>query len=245
VESQNPPGSPPRRSSSDPEQAWISPRLRAKLDDEGPETPREGPPAWIGIVLAVLVVVGGAGLFVAMRTGAAKQKQEAAKIEKEKAAAAAAESLANVAKIDSMRTAARLADSLARAHGKIPPSAAAAAAKPAEKPAAPKPSTGATASKPAPPATTPAATPAAAPAKPADKGPFGLDVGTFLDEDRAKSELEKLSAATGLKGTVITKDDVFHVVLGSFPSRAAADKRAEALVGKSLVPQAESISLAQ
>jgi cell division septation protein DedD len=239
VESQNPPGSPPRRSPSDPEQAWISPRLRAKLDDEGPETPREGPPAWIGIVLAVLVVVGGAGLFVAMRTGAAKQKVEAARLLRERAAAAAAESLANVARIDSMRTATRLADSLARAHGKIPPPAAAATP---PKPAATKPSGGATASTPAPAATP---TPAAAPAKPAEKGPFGLDVGTFLDEDRAKSELEKLSAATGLKGSVITRDEVFHVVLGSFPSRAAADKRAEALVGKSLVSQAESISLAQ
>jgi cell division septation protein DedD len=239
VESQNPPGSPPRRSPSDPEQAWISPRLRAKLDDEGPETPREGPPAWIGIVLAVLVVVGGAGLFVAMRTGAAKQKVEAARLLRERAAAAAAESLANVARIDSMRTATRLADSLARAHGKIPPPAAAATP---PKPAAPKPSGGATASTPAPAATP---TPAAAPAKPAEKVPFGLDVGTFLDEDRAKSELEKLSAATGLKGSVITRDEVFHVVLGSFPSRAAADKRAEALVGKSLVSQAESISLAQ
>lgn len=241
MESQNPPGSPPRRSPSDPEQAWISPRLRAKLDDEGPETPREGPPAWIGIVLAVLVVIGGAGLFVAMRTGAAKQKVEAARLEREKAAASAAESLANVAKVDSMRIAARLADSLARAHGKIPLSApAAAAVKPPEKPAAPKPSAGASASTPA-----PTETPAAAPAKPAEKGPFGLDVGTFLDEDRAKSELEKLSAATGLKGSVITRDDVFHVVLGSFPSRAAADKRAESLVGKALVSQAESISLAQ
>ena len=241
MESQNPPGPPSRRSPSDPEQAWISPRLRAKLDDEGPETPREGPPAWIGIVLAVLVVIGGAGLFVAMRTGAARQKVEAARLEREKAAASAAESLANVARVDSMRTAARLADSLARAHGKIPLSApTAAAVKAPAKPAAPKSSAGASASTPA-----PAETPAAAPAKPAEKGPFGLDVGTFLDEDRAKSELEKLSAATGLKGSVITRDEVFHVVLGSFPSRAAADKRAEALVGKSLVSQAESISLAQ
>jgi len=234
VESQNPPGSqPPNRPKSDPEQAWISPRLRAKLDDEGPDERREGPPPWIGIVLAVLVIVGGAGLFVAMRTGAAKQKADAERIAKAKAATAFADSVANAAKIDSMRTAALLADSLARASGKIPKSAVASA----PKPPAPKPAAGATASTPK-----PAETPAA-PAKPVEKGPFGLDVGTFLDEDRAKSELEKLAAATGLKGSVITRDDVFHVVLGSFPTRAAADKRAEALVSKALVSQAESVPL--
>lgn len=239
MSSQNPPGSkPPTRPQSDPEQAWISPRLRAKLDDEEPGEPQEGPPAWIGIVLAVLVIVGGAGLFVAMRTGAAKQKADAERIAHDKMVAAQAESLANVAKVDSMRIANHLADSLAHigkpaASPAKPPAPVASTTKPA-----PKPTTGASAAAPK----TPAPVEPVA-AKPAEKGPFGLDVGTFLDEDRAKNELEKLSTATGLKGSVITKDDVFHVVLGSFPSRAAADKRAEALVAKSLVSQAESISL--
>jgi cell division protein FtsN len=236
VESQNPPG-PPRRTPSDPEQAWISPRLRAKLDDEGPETPREGPPAWIGIVLAVLVIVGGAGLFVAMRTGAAKQKADAERLAHEKQVAAQADSLANVAKLDSMRIANRLADSLA--HVGKPVAKTPAPKAPTPTASAPKPSAGASAAAPK---TAPPAEPVAA--KPAEKGPFGLDVGTFLDEDRAKAELEKLSTATGLKGTVITREDVFHVVLGSFPTRSAANKRAEALVAKSLVSQAESISLA-
>ena len=234
---------PPRKPSDPPEQAWISPRLRAKLGDDEPGTPQEGPPAWIGIVLAVLVIVGGAGLFVAMRTGAAREKANAERIARQKAAAATADSLANLARVDSMRTANRLADSLARASGKRPAPVPAPVAK-VPQPAASttKPAAGATASasKPAP---KPAET-APPPAKPVEKGPFGLDVGTFLDEDRAKSELEKLSATTGLKGTVITRDDVFHVVLGSFPTRAAAEKRAEALVSKSLVSQAESVSLA-
>ena len=238
MSSQNPPGSePPTRPKSDPEQAWISPRLRAKLGDEEPGRPQEGPPAWIGIVLAVLVIVGGAGLFVAMRTGAAKEKADAERIAHEKQVAAQAESLANVAKLDSMRIANRLADSLA--HVGKPVTKTPAPKAPTPTASAPKPSAGASAAAPK---TAAPAAPVAA--KPAEKGPFGLDVGTFLDEDRAKTELEKLSAATGLKGTVIARDDVFHVVLGSFPTRSAADKRAEALVAKSLVSQAESISLA-
>ncbi|MGH7730162.1 MAG: SPOR domain-containing protein, partial [Candidatus Eiseniibacteriota bacterium] len=57
-----------------------------------------------------------------------------------------------------------------------------------------------------------------------------------------------LSAATGLQGKVVTRNedggDVYHVVLGSFPTRAAADKRAESLVARSLVNQAQSVPLA-
>lgn len=228
VESQTPPGSTPPSPppSSSPEQPWISPRLRAKLDDPEPDTPREGPPPWIGIALAVLVVAGGAGLFAAMRTGAAKQKADAERVARERVAAAAAESTANVARVDSMRAASHAAaESLAKAGG--PP-------KPASTPGAPK----VTASAPA------SSAPPAVPATPAEKGPFGIDVGSFLDEERAKSELEKLAATTGLKGKVVTRDEAFHVVLGSFSTRAAADKRAESLVGRALVNQAQSISLA-
>lgn len=228
VQSQTPPGNPP--DSTPPDQPWISPRLRAKLDDPELDTPREGPPPWIGIVLALLVVAGGAGLFVAMRTGAAKQKADAVRIARERAEAAAAESLANVARIDSMRTAALAAAESAGIKPPAPPSAAAA-----------KPRVTATSTPPA--ASGGAAAPPAEP-KVVEKGPFGIDIGTFLDEERAKSELEKASAATGLTGSVVTREDVFHVVLGSFPSRSAADKRAEALVGRGLVNQAQSISLA-
>ena len=81
-----------------------------------------------------------------------------------------------------------------------------------------------------------------------EKGPFGLDVGTYLVEDRANSEQARLAAATGLPGKVVTKNedggDVYHVVLGSFATRAAAEKKAEALVAKGQVNQARPVSLA-
>ena len=243
MESQTPPGSKPPAPQQPAEQPWISPRLRDKLGDADPTVPKEGPPAWLGIVLVLLVVGGGAGLFVSMRSGAARQKVEAERIAQQRAAEAAAESTANAARIDSMRVASAARDSAA---GKKP--GATAATPP------PAPSSGtSTASRPASGGSRAAASPPAggapaAPAAPAEKGPFGLDVGTFLAQERATSELERLSAATGLKGKVVTRNEdggeVYHVVLGSFPSRSAADKRAETLVSRALVNQAQSVPLA-
>ncbi len=246
VESQTPPGSksPVPQHPAPVEKPWISPRLRDKLGEPDPGAQREGPAPWVGILLVLLVIGGGAGLFVTMRTGAAKQKVEAVRIGRERAVAAAAESTSNAAKIDSMRavvTARAAADSAA---GK--PGSAAAQASTSAKPAS---TAGAAAASRV--ATSPPATGGdAAPATPrvVEKGPFGLDVGTFLAEDRASSELARLTTTTGLKGKVVTRNedggDAYHVVLGSFPSRAAADKRAESLLGRSLVNQAQSVSLA-
>jgi sporulation related protein len=242
VSSQNPPGSkPPAPSSPSPaEQPWISPRLREKLGDPEPGAPREGTPPWVGILLVLLVVGGGAGLFVTMRSGAAKQKADAERIAAERAEQNRADSLASSAKIDSMRAVVAARAAADSASGKTKPPTTSAAAKPA--------AGGATASRT--PSTPPASGGAATPVTPkvVEKGPFGLDVGTFLAEDRANSELERLSAATGLKGRVVTRNedggDAYHVVLGSFPTRGAADKRAEALVGRSLVNQAQSVRLA-
>jgi hypothetical protein len=192
----------------------------------------------------VLVIGGGAGLFVTMRSGAARQKAEAERVARERAAAAAAESTASVARIDSMRAAAKLvADSLARL-GKLPGTTASSGATAATPPA------GRASKAPATSAAAAAAGGAAEPATPkvVEKGPFGLDVGTFLAEDRANSELTRLAGATGLKGKVVTLSedggDVYHVVLGSFPTRAAAERRAESLLGKALVNQAQTIPLA-
>jgi len=248
VESQTPPGSKPPvpQQPAPPEKPWISPRLRDKLGDADPGTPKEGPAPWVGILLVLLVFGGGAGLFVAMRSGAAKQKVEAERIAQQRAAEAAAESTANAARIDSMKAvaAARAAADSAAGIGK--PGSAAGQASASAKPAA---TGGATAGS-SRAAATPPAGGDAAPATPrvVEKGPFGLDVGSFLAEERATSELARLTSATGLKGRVVARNedggDVYHVVLGSFATRAAADKRAESLVARSLVNQAQSVALA-
>ena len=209
MESKTPPDSkPPAPQPSEPG-PWISPRLREKLGDPEPGAPREGPAPWVGIVLAVLVIGGGAALFVTMRTGAARQKVEAERAAAEKIAAATADSIANVAKFDSLRVeaaASALADSMA-GRGKWSPEAKQAAAAALKAGAAARTAaaggsskTGAGTSAPTPAADDPAAAP-----KVVEKGPFGLDVGTFLAEDRAVSELARLSAAAGLKGKVVMK----------------------------------------
>lgn len=247
MESKTPPDSkPPTSPKSDPaDQAWISPRLREKLGDAEPGTPKEGSSPWVGIVLAVLVIGGGAGLFATMRSGAAKQKADAERFARERAAAAAAESTANAAKIDSMRivAAARAVEDSIAGRGKK-----GTAAKPAGAPARPASTGGAVTARSAPSTSAPSGDAVPAAPRVVEKGPFGLDVGTFLALDRANSELARLSTSTGLKGRVITRTedggDVYHVVLGSFASRTAANQRAESLVGRALVNQAQAISLA-
>ena len=90
-----------------------------------------------------------------------------------------------------------------------------------------------------------AATSAAAPAKPAvAKARYGISVGSFLAEDRAKSESDRLAAATGLPGRVVAgSDGDFHVVLGGFPDRAAAEKAAGNLIGGGKVEEARVVPL--
>jgi len=261
VESQIPSGqkpSGPQKPPSKSDTAWISPRLREKLDEADSGGPKEGGPSpLIGIVLAVLVIGGGAALIWTMRSGAEKEKAAVAERARVAAAAAAADSIAALVHADSLRAAAVAESTAIAADPKRRAAAAKAAAEAAKaaKASASKPAPVA-AGKPRPPApagTPPASPAAAAPTSPAapkvvEKGPFGLDVGTFLVEDRAKSEQDKLAAATGLAGKVVTKSedgsDVFHVVLGSFPTRAAAEKKAAALVAAGQVNQAKPVSLA-
>jgi cell division septation protein DedD len=236
VEPQTPPGPRPPAKQEPPktETVWISPRLREKLDEES-DAPRQGGTPLVGLVLAVLVIGGGIGLFSAMRSGAAREKAEAAHREQLAAEAAAAESVANAARLDSMRA--------ARADTSTRPGSA--TSKPASSAHGPSASAGAS-SAPKGGAETGGA-PAAAPA-PVEKGPFGLDVGTFLVEDRANSEQSRLSTSTGLAGKVVTMNedgaDVYHVVLGSFPTRAAAERKAGSLVTKGMVNQARTVPLA-
>jgi cell division septation protein DedD len=261
VESQTPSGPKPPlppETSNKSDTVWISPRLREKLREPDDEGPRQGSSPLVGIILAVLVIGGGGGLFLSMRSGAVKQRAAAEEKARLAAAAATAESIATGARLDSMRMADTTGAHTASGAAARPAArATASAAKPAAgaSASASKPAAGATASavKPAPArptsptASAPKSAAPAAAAAPAEKGPFGLDVGTFLVEDRAGSEQARLATATGLAGKVVTRNedggDVYHVVLGSFPSRAAAEKRAESLVAKGLVNQARAVPL--
>jgi len=266
VESKDPPGSKPPSQPEAPkpqETAWISPRLREKLMEAESHEPKRSSPL-PGILFAALLIGGGILGFVVYRSNAAKHKAE--ELQRARAAAdSAAAAAAAAARADSMRLAA--ADTSASRSAAKP--ARAGAAPGASKPAGGAPPHTATASasgsgatsttKPAatsgatsttkPAATSGAATGAAAPAPAAAKGPYGIDVGSFLFEERAKAEQERLAGATGLAGRVVTKttdgESSYHAVLGSFETRGAAQKKAESLVAKGLVNEIHIVSLSQ
>ncbi len=118
-----------------------------------------------------------------------------------------------------------------------------ATAKPAPQPAAVTP--------PAPAATKPAAasTPPVAAATPApqDSIAWGIVVAQYMNEDRAKAERDRLTAATQLPGRLLTYRDsgvqMYRLVLGKFRSESAAETRAGALLSTGAVEQASVVSL--
>ena len=76
---------------------------------------------------------------------------------------------------------------------------------------------------------------------------FGVAVATFLFEERANTEREKLAASTGLPARVVTASeggtDVYRLVLGAFPDRNAAERGASDLVRRGLVDEARVVGL--
>ena len=76
---------------------------------------------------------------------------------------------------------------------------------------------------------------------------YGVAVATFLFEDRATTEREKLAAGTGLTARIVTAredgTDVYRLVLGSYPDRATAERGASDLVRRGLVDEARVVSL--
>lgn len=77
--------------------------------------------------------------------------------------------------------------------------------------------------------------------------PFGIAVGSYIDQARANEELTKLQGSTGLTGKVQPFDDggitSYRVVLGSFTSRGAADAKANDLISSDVVYEARVIAL--
>jgi len=76
-----------------------------------------------------------------------------------------------------------------------------------------------------------------------EQGPFALDAGEFLFEDRARTEAEALKASTGLAARVTRAGGAFHVYLGQFDDRDAAARAAANLAAKGLVQEARVVQL--
>ncbi|MGH7731745.1 MAG: SPOR domain-containing protein, partial [Candidatus Eiseniibacteriota bacterium] len=70
---------------------------------------------------------------------------------------------------------------------------------------------------------------------------FGLEVATFIFEERARMERDRL-AALGLRARVVTTVEygsrVYRVVLGGYPDPAAAERAADSLLSNGVILQA-------
>jgi len=235
-----PPSAPPGR--------YISSRLREKLEaaQSEPETPiGGGGPPWGGIIGAVIVIALAIGGFMWWRGSHAKHETAATPASADSAATAAADTTAHT---DSTAMAAASPSPspspVATAHG------AASASKPAGTVTKPAASTAAQAETPAKPKEKPAATASSgesAPAPPkAGKAPFGVSVASFMFEDKANESRDALAASTGLPAIVMPRDEggttMYHVVLGSFPTRTAAEKKATELLTSAGVHEAQVVS---
>jgi cell division septation protein DedD len=225
---------------SAPTGRYISSRLREKLEaaDSGPEKPiGGGGPPWGGIIGGVIVIALLIAGFMWWRGSHAQHPTAAAPAPADSTATAAAD------------TSHAKADSSAMAAATPSPSPS-----PSPSPAAhAHASSGATAAKPAA-ASTPKEKPAhvaasedAAPPPPkAGKPPFGISVGSFMFEDKANESRDALGTSTGLPAIVMPVDEggttMYHVVLGNFPTRSAAEKKASELLGSAAIHEAQVVS---
>jgi cell division protein FtsN len=127
-----------------------------------------------------------------------------------------------------------------------PVASSAPAARPTPGPArstSPPPSTVATTAR------TAATTPISSPVKPAAPvRTFGIVVATYINEDRATTEREKLGQSTGLPTRISTAQEdgseVYRVVVGSFGDRRRAEQAASDLVARGLINEARITSFA-
>ena len=78
---------------------------------------------------------------------------------------------------------------------------------------------------------------------------FGIGVGSYLDRDRARAERDLLSARSGLPGQVIafksSGTTMFRIVLGRYPSNAAATRAASEFVETYGVDEAQPLLLSR
>ncbi len=200
----------------------LPPTLRSKMrfEDDELEEPKSNVANIIAVVMAVGILVLGGLFFVSYQKSKTEEKTKAEATAKAAAEQAQADSISKATE-DSVFAARQ--DSLKKFAPKTPPKAAAAPG-------------GATAA-----AGGAAATPPPPPSK------FGIDVGTFLNQDRANAEQTKLQGSTGLTAKVTPVSDggvtSYRVVLGEFSSKAEAEKKANALIVSQAIREAHVIKL--
>jgi hypothetical protein len=199
----------------------LPPSLRSKMQfDDEIEEPKSNAANIIAIVMAIAIIGLGGLFFVSYQKSNAEAKTKAAAAAKAAAEQASADSVSK-AEQDSVFAARQ--DSLKQFAPKTPP-------KPAAQPASTPGGGGQTAATPPPPASK-----------------FGIDVGTFLNQDRANAEQTKLQGSTGLTAKVTPVSDggvtSYRVVLGEFSSKAEADKKANDLIVSQAIREAHVIKL--
>ena len=217
---------------SAPSKPYISPKLREKLEggggDDGDEwSPKSGPP--VGPIIIGLLAIG------AIVTGVIWLRASSEQAKQREAMQARADSIAAIARAESLAVAAQ-ADSALRADTT--------AARPGTK--APVASGGASSSGGSSGSSGSSASATPSPPPPPATDGFGVEIGQFMSEDRANGERDRLAGVTGLPGLVTPRDDggttVYRVILGKFSSRAAAERRAQALMDSSLVREASVVA---
>jgi hypothetical protein len=170
------------------------------------------------VMLAAILALGG-GLYVMIQKSTAEEKAKKVEAAKVAAKQAEADSILKVQQDSLAAISARRADSLAKLQPK----------------------------KPAPGATASAGATGGETAPPPPPSHFGIDIGTFLSEDRAKTEVEKLKGSTGLpvESQPVTADGVttYRVVVGDFSSKATAEEKANELILSKAVREARVLKL--
>ena len=85
-----------------------------------------------------------------------------------------------------------------------------------------------------------------APAAPMTTLEFSLTVGSYLDRARAESELARIGGASGLTGRIseLSREGttMYSVIIGAFPDRVTAERKAGELVSSGAVDEARVIS---
>jgi type II secretory pathway predicted ATPase ExeA len=211
----------------------LSPRLRAKLSDSSPRSGQRGPLnpwAMAGGVVGLLGLI--AFFLVRFGPGTEVPSDPTAVSSPAPAPAAPVEEPPAVVQV-----------SPPPAQRPAPPPSSSASSRPATAAALPTTTPPATATASAAP-TRPAPTAASKPAAP--KSTYSIVVATYINEERANAERDKLAASTGLPTRIATAQEdgasVYRVVVGSFPDRRRAEQSASDLVGKGLINEARITS---